>query len=199
MRRVVLKGKPPNHPTCFWVGIGSTVSLPVFHHHQSIRTYRQVLSALIEQIVKVESKRTSLLNESPTEIIPEPFDDRTGGHLTTFHHVLAGNHSVGEGTKEPRSVDGLLGHAGVLVVVGFTMGRIELRLSNLMAFDATVQGTWGCRPELYPDALALVTSGRVTLKPFIECHPMSEGPDLIRRVADHEIRRRVILVPGARP
>ena len=23
-------------------------------------------------------------------------------------------------------------------------------LSNLMAFDATVQGTWGCQPELYP-------------------------------------------------
>ena len=107
MRRVVLKCKSPNHPTCFWVGIGSTVSLPVIHHHQSIRTYRQVLSALVEQIVKVESKRTSLLNESPTEIIPEPFDDGASGNLTTFHHVLARNHSVSEGAKEPRAINSL--------------------------------------------------------------------------------------------
>ncbi len=93
---------------------------------------------------------------------------------------------------------GLLGTAGTLMVVGFTLGKLEVRLSNLMAFDATVQGTWGCRPELYPDALALVTSGRVTLKPFIECHPLADGADVVRRVADHEIHRRAILVPGGR-
>jgi 6-hydroxycyclohex-1-ene-1-carbonyl-CoA dehydrogenase len=81
------------------------------------------------------------------------------------------------------------------MVVGFTLGRIEVRLSNLMAFDATVQGTWGCLPELYPAALALVTSGRITLKPFIERHPMSQGPEVLRRVADHEIHRRAILEP----
>ena len=67
-----------------------------------------------------------------------------------------------------------------------------------MAFDATVQGTWGCRPELYPDALRLVTSGRVTLQPFIERHPLDLGSEILRRVADHEIHRRAILVPGGR-
>lgn len=91
---------------------------------------------------------------------------------------------------------GLLGHAGTLMVVGFTLGKIEVRLSNLMAFDATVQGTWGCRPELYPEALALVTSGRVTLKPFIERHSLADGPEVIRKVADHEIHRRAILEPA---
>jgi 6-hydroxycyclohex-1-ene-1-carbonyl-CoA dehydrogenase len=90
---------------------------------------------------------------------------------------------------------GLLGHAGTLMVVGFTLGKLELRLSNLMAFDATVQGTWGCRPELYPEALALVTRGRVTLKPFIERHPMSQGPAVVAGVADHTIHRRAILEP----
>lgn len=90
---------------------------------------------------------------------------------------------------------GLLGTAGVLMVVGFTLGKVELRLSNLMAFDATVQGTWGCLPELYPAALELVTSGKVTLKPFVERHPMSDGPEVLRRVADHEIHRRAILEP----
>jgi 6-hydroxycyclohex-1-ene-1-carbonyl-CoA dehydrogenase len=92
---------------------------------------------------------------------------------------------------------GLLGYAGVLMVVGFTLAKIEVRLSNLMAFDATVQGTWGCKPELYPEALRLVTEGRVTLKPFIERHPLSRGPEILRRVADHEIHKRAILEPQA--
>ncbi|HET9982331.1 MAG TPA: 6-hydroxycyclohex-1-ene-1-carbonyl-CoA dehydrogenase [Longimicrobiales bacterium] len=90
---------------------------------------------------------------------------------------------------------GLLTYASTLVVIGFTLARTELRLSNLMALDATVQGTWGCRPELYPAALRLVTEGRITLRPFIECFPLSEGPAVLGRVAAHEIERRAILVP----
>ena len=92
---------------------------------------------------------------------------------------------------------GLLGTAGMLVVVGFTLGKVELRLSNLMAFDATVQGSWGCRPELYADALRLVVSGRITLQPFIERHPLARGPEVLERVANHALDRRAILVPGA--
>lgn len=90
---------------------------------------------------------------------------------------------------------GLLTHAATLMVVGFTLGKTELRLSNVMAFDATVQGTWGCKPELYPDAVALVTSGRITLAPFIERHAMSTGLDVLERVADHTIQKRAILTP----
>jgi 6-hydroxycyclohex-1-ene-1-carbonyl-CoA dehydrogenase len=92
-----------------------------------------------------------------------------------------------------------VGYAATLMVVGFTLDKIEVRLSNLMAFDATVQGTWGCLPELYPPALALVTSGRITLKPFIERHPMSRGADLLQRVADHAVKRRAILEPDWSP
>jgi 6-hydroxycyclohex-1-ene-1-carbonyl-CoA dehydrogenase len=101
-------------------------------------------------------------------------------------------------TSGQETAFGLLGTTGTLMVVGFTLGKLEVRLSNLMAFDATVQGTWGCRPELYPDALALVTDGRVTLKPFIERFPLDDGTDVVRRVADHDIHRRAILVPGGR-
>jgi len=92
---------------------------------------------------------------------------------------------------------GLLTHAATLMVVGFTLAKVELRLSNAMAFDATIQGTWGCKPELYPEALALVTSGRITLAPFIERHPLTAGPDVLAAVADHRMARRAILVPDA--
>ena len=40
-----------------------------------------------------------------------------------------------------------------------------------------------------------MTSNRITLKPFIERHPLNLGPEVIRRVADHEIQRRVVLEP----
>ncbi|MEX0892615.1 MAG: 6-hydroxycyclohex-1-ene-1-carbonyl-CoA dehydrogenase [Gemmatimonadota bacterium] len=91
---------------------------------------------------------------------------------------------------------GLLNHAATLMVVGFTMARVNLRLSNLMAFDATAQGTWGCLPELYPAALELVTSGRVAVRPFVRTYPLHDGAEVLRAVADHEIDRRAVLVPA---
>ncbi|UCD24225.1 MAG: 6-hydroxycyclohex-1-ene-1-carbonyl-CoA dehydrogenase [Gemmatimonadota bacterium] len=90
---------------------------------------------------------------------------------------------------------GLLTFASTLMVIGFTLAKTEVRLSNLMAFDATVQGTWGCKPELYPEALKLVTDGEITLKPFIQSFPMSKGPEVIQQVADHKIEKRAILEP----
>jgi 6-hydroxycyclohex-1-ene-1-carbonyl-CoA dehydrogenase len=92
---------------------------------------------------------------------------------------------------------GLLTHAATLTVIGFTLAKVALRLSNAMAFDATIQGTWGCKPELYPAALQLVTAGRVKLGPFIERHPLAAGAEVLAQVADHRITRRAILVPGA--
>jgi 6-hydroxycyclohex-1-ene-1-carbonyl-CoA dehydrogenase len=99
-------------------------------------------------------------------------------------------HSTGQETAF-----GLLNHVATLMLVGFTMAKTTVRLSNLMAFDATAQGSWGCRPELYPAALELVTSGKVALRPFIESFPLEEGSSVIQRVADHEIERRAILTP----
>jgi len=92
---------------------------------------------------------------------------------------------------------GLLTHAATLMVVGFTLAKVSLRLSNAMAFEATVQGTWGCRPELYPAALELVTSGRVALQPFVEHHPLASGVEVLAAVAERKIARRAILVPDA--
>jgi 6-hydroxycyclohex-1-ene-1-carbonyl-CoA dehydrogenase len=97
--------------------------------------------------------------------------------------------------KGQETAYGLLTYASTLMVVGFTLAKTELRLSNAMAFDATIQGTWGCKPELYPPALELVITDRITLGPFIETFPLSTGPDVIARVADHKITKRAILIP----
>jgi 6-hydroxycyclohex-1-ene-1-carbonyl-CoA dehydrogenase len=90
---------------------------------------------------------------------------------------------------------GLLEPGGYLSVVGFTPERVELRLSNLMAYDATVQGNWGCLPEHYPPALDLVLSGRVRLAPFVEQRPLSTINDTFEDVRQHRVARRVVLVP----
>jgi 6-hydroxycyclohex-1-ene-1-carbonyl-CoA dehydrogenase len=91
---------------------------------------------------------------------------------------------------------GLLDHGAYLAVVGFTPKPVELRLSNLMAFDATARGNWGCPPDQYPAALKLVLEGKVALAPFIEFHSLEETPAILDAVAKHAIRRRVILRPN---
>jgi 6-hydroxycyclohex-1-ene-1-carbonyl-CoA dehydrogenase len=85
----------------------------------------------------------------------------------------------------------LLHHAGTLAVVGFTREKISIRLSNLMAFDATAFGNWGCLPEHYPAILRLIAGGKLELKPFLERHPMSRLNDLLR--AAHHARRPVLI------
>ena len=92
----------------------------------------------------------------------------------------------------------LLVPAATLGIIGFTMDKPQVRLSNLMALDAHAFGSWGCSPSLYPAALDLVLSGRVTLRPFIERRPIDEGPALFQQLADSHgdgSGRRVILVP----
>jgi 6-hydroxycyclohex-1-ene-1-carbonyl-CoA dehydrogenase len=91
---------------------------------------------------------------------------------------------------------GLLDHGGYLAVVGYFPKPVEIRLSNLMAFDATVRGNWGCPPEQYPGALSLVLDGKVVLSPYVEEHPLEEAPEVLEAVHRHAIRRRAILIPS---
>ncbi len=68
----------------------------------------------------------------------------------------------------------------------------SVRLSNLMAFDATVHGTWGCPPEAYPEVLRLIYDGKVVLEPFVERAPMSRINELLdgaRRTTGSQRRR----------
>lgn len=87
----------------------------------------------------------------------------------------------------------LLDFGAYLAVVGFTPKKIEVRLSNLMAFDATARGNWGCPPDQYPAALDMVLSGKIAIAPFVEYHPLKEAPVVLEGVAKHLFRRRIVL------
>ncbi len=89
----------------------------------------------------------------------------------------------------------LLDYGAHLAVVGYTSEKIELRLSNLMAFDATARGNWGCPPERYPGALQMVLDKAVVLGPYIEKHSLEHTPAVFAAVANHSVKQRVVLTP----
>jgi 6-hydroxycyclohex-1-ene-1-carbonyl-CoA dehydrogenase len=92
---------------------------------------------------------------------------------------------------------GLLGPGAVLSVVGYTANAVEIRLSNLMAFDAVAMGNWGCLPEHYPAVVALALSGRIAIEPFIERRPMSSINDVFEELHHGAAKSRFVLVPEA--
>ncbi len=91
---------------------------------------------------------------------------------------------------------GLLVPGASLAVVGFTMDKLNLRLSNLMAFHARALGNWGCPPKYYAPTLDLILDGKVDLKSFVEHHPLDEINRIFQDAHDHKLKRRAILVPN---
>lgn len=91
----------------------------------------------------------------------------------------------------------LINHGATLCVVGFTMDKCEVRLSNLMAFHARALGNWGCPPELYPAALDLVLDGRVKVAPFVEKHPLRDINRIFEAAHSGALKRRAVLIPNA--
>ncbi|MCP4806906.1 MAG: 6-hydroxycyclohex-1-ene-1-carbonyl-CoA dehydrogenase [Proteobacteria bacterium] len=89
----------------------------------------------------------------------------------------------------------LLGYDAHLAVVGYTREKIPVRLSNLMAFDATMRGTWGCLPEHYPAVVDMVLSGAVDLSEVTESRPMSRINETFDELHRHALKRRPVLIP----
>jgi 6-hydroxycyclohex-1-ene-1-carbonyl-CoA dehydrogenase len=90
---------------------------------------------------------------------------------------------------------GLVGPGGYLSLVGYTPKAVEVRLSNLMAFDAIAQGNWGCLPEHYPAVVDLVLHGKVAIAPFIERRPLSAINDAFAELHAGGVRKRLVLLP----
>ncbi len=89
----------------------------------------------------------------------------------------------------------LMSYASTVSIVGFTMDKLEVRLSNLMAFDATMIGTWGCKPELYPEVVDLVAAGKLSIEPFVETHPLSDVNNVFQAMLGHSLKKRAVLIP----
>ena len=90
---------------------------------------------------------------------------------------------------------GLLVPGATLMVVGFTLATVEIRLSNLMAFDARALGNWGCIPELYPEIVEKVLAGRIDIVSNTELRPLSTIETALADVREHRTGRRIVLTP----
>lgn len=89
----------------------------------------------------------------------------------------------------------LMSYASTVSIVGFTMDKLEVRLSNLMAFDSALIGTWGCKPELYPEVVNLVTVDKLKIKDFVETFPLSQINEVFTNTLQHKYIKRSVLVP----
>ncbi len=89
----------------------------------------------------------------------------------------------------------LLGFGASLAIVGFTMDRLEVRLSNLMAFDAEVRGNWGSDPVIYPELLEWIAAGRIGVRPFVESHPLDDINHVFDLAHEGKLTRRAVMVP----
>jgi 6-hydroxycyclohex-1-ene-1-carbonyl-CoA dehydrogenase len=112
--------------------------------------------------------------------------------IPSWRHKIFETSGVPEGQT---TAFGLVGSGAYFSVVGFTPAKVEIRLSNLMAFDAIAQGNWGCLPEHYPAIVDLVLAGKVAVAPFVETRPLSTINETFKDVHERKVSGRVILVP----
>ncbi len=100
------------------------------------------------------------------------------------------------GTKQGQELGfNLITYTSTLSIVGFTLDKTEVRLSNLMAFDAKLIGTWGCKPELYPEVVDLITTDKLKINDFIETFPLSKINEVFRNTLNNQYQKRSVLVP----
>ena len=90
----------------------------------------------------------------------------------------------------------LLSFAGSIGIVGFTMEKITTRISNAMAFDATIFGNWGCSPKYYSDVVKDVLGKKINICDNVESFPLDDINEIIPLSLNHEIEKRAIFIPN---
>jgi 6-hydroxycyclohex-1-ene-1-carbonyl-CoA dehydrogenase len=89
----------------------------------------------------------------------------------------------------------LLSFAGTVGIIGFTMDKVSVRLSNVMAFDGDLFGNWGCKPEYYPAVVEKVLRGNIDIKSNIEEHPLDAINEITKLAFEHKLTKRVVFIP----
>ncbi|MBI3569347.1 MAG: 6-hydroxycyclohex-1-ene-1-carbonyl-CoA dehydrogenase [Gemmatimonadetes bacterium] len=89
----------------------------------------------------------------------------------------------------------LLGFGASLAIVGYTMDKVEVCLSNLMAYDATVRGNWGADPLVYVELLQWIGDGRITVKPYVDRQPLERINAVFDDAHHGRLLKRAVMVP----
>lgn len=178
-----------------FVGIGGVGAFGV----QIAKALGARVAALDVDPVKVERAKACgaewthrIADESPRDIKKQLLDWVKGQGLprTGWRIFETSGHPAGQSLAFS-----LLVHGAHLGVVGYTPEKVTLRLSNLMAFDATARGTWGCLPEHYPAVVDLVLDGKIDVTSLAERRPMSAINEVMNGLHAGSLKKRPVLVP----
>ena len=174
------------------------------HRATILRDNRKVISLAVVIAIDVDPERLAMMETHGASRVLRAdtlsFKELRGAVRETAkeHGVPTWRRKIFETSGTPQgqtTAFGLLERGGRLAVVGFTPAKVELRLSNLMAFDAIAEGNWGCLPEHYPAIVDLVLRGDVRLAPFVEHRPLATINDTFEDIHHRRTSRRVILIP----
>jgi 6-hydroxycyclohex-1-ene-1-carbonyl-CoA dehydrogenase len=149
----------------------------------------------LETIARHGAETTIVSRDRPLKEVRKQVWMEAGKHaLPTFRHRIfeCSGHPDGQSLAFA-----LIGQGSTMVQVGFSPKPVEVKLSALMAYDATVHGTWGAPAEAYAEVLPLVYAGKVVLAPFVQHEPMSRLNELLDDMAHHRLERRAVLDPRA--
>ncbi len=89
----------------------------------------------------------------------------------------------------------LLTFISKLAIIGYGMAKNSFMFSKLMAYDAEIIGTWGCKPKYYPKVLKLVTERKILIEPYVEKRPMSQIEKTFKEAKEGKLEKRVVLIP----
>jgi 6-hydroxycyclohex-1-ene-1-carbonyl-CoA dehydrogenase len=139
----------------------------------------------IDAVLNIKGLDSKTIKEKIKELVKEINAPKLGWKIFEFSGTKAGQELAFN----------LITFTSTLSIVGFTMDKVEVRLSNLMAFDAKLIGTWGCRAELYPEVLDLIASGKLNISQFVQIFPMSQINEVFKNTLEHKYTKRSVLVP----
>ena len=118
------------------------------------------------------------INPRTTDRIDKDVRQLTGGGVDVAFEVV-GN---------PKTIDlafNLIRKGGRLVVIGFSQDPVPINVGKLMFYELELAGSLGCGAGEYPEIVALVESGRITLEPIVSgtlpLDRINDGFDRLRR------------------